>query len=179
MTTLRALALLAAHPGQAALAHGEAVPRGGGPRELPLLRAAALETLRLFPTTPLLLRESTAGTVWHGERVPPGTVFLLYAPYLHRAGPGAAYGDVFAPAHWTGGAAPGDPALVPFGAGPAGCPGENLVLLTVSCVLAALLRGHSHRLTSHPALNPLLPVPAALDPFALRFRVTPHADAGR
>jgi len=55
-----------------------------------------------------------------------------------------------------------------------GDPVENLVLLTVSTLLAALLERHTYSLASHPHLRASAPVPATLDHFALRFRV----DAG-
>lgn len=181
MATLRTLALLATHPAQAAEARAEV--RSGdpeaaaGPRELPYLRGCALESVRLWPTTPLILRESTQETVWRGGTLPAGTTFALYTPYLHRAEPAEPYGNSFAPQLWTeetGQEARANPALLPFSSGPAGCPGENLVLLTVSTLLAALTGEHTYTLASHPELRPSVPVPATLDHFALRFRV--HRD---
>ena len=172
IATLRALALLASHPDQAALVRGElAGYEPGIPQELPFLRACALESVRLFPTTPLLLRESTEETWWGGEPLPAGTTFVLYTPYLHRAEPAAPHSDSFVPHIWRDGEARTNPALVPFSSGPAGCPGENLVLLTVSSLLAALLHRHTYTLTSTPSLHPTRAVPATLDHFTLRFRV--------
>ncbi|WP_307843669.1 cytochrome P450 [Streptomyces sp. B15] len=129
-----------------------------------------------WPTTPLILRESTAQTSWEGGTLPAGTVFALHTPYLHRAEPAAPYGDSFAPRQWTeetGQEARANPALVPFSSGPAGCPGENLVLFTVSTLLAALVERHQYTLASHPQLRPSAPIPATLDHFALAFRVSP------
>ncbi|MEU5838875.1 cytochrome P450 [Streptomyces diacarni] len=177
MAAARALALLATHPREGEQARAEAL--GGtpaAPRELPYLRGCALESVRLWPTTPLILRESTTETSWEGGTLPAGTVFALYTPYLHRADPAGPYADSFAPRQWTeetGRQARANPALVPFSSGPAGCPGENLVLFTVSTLLAALLEGHGYTLASHPGLRPAAPVPATLDHFALRFRVHP------
>ncbi|NSC25004.1 cytochrome P450 [Streptomyces albus subsp. chlorinus] len=182
MATARALALLATHPREGERAREEA--RGGdpaAPRELPYLRGCALESVRLWPTTPLILRESTEETSWPGGTLPAGCVFALYTPYLHRAEPAAPYGDTFAPQQWTarsGRAARANPALVPFSSGPAGCPGQNLVLLTTSTLLAALLERHTYTLASHPGLRPAAPVPATLDHFALRFRVHPDPGSG-
>ncbi|MET9859189.1 cytochrome P450 [Streptomyces smyrnaeus] len=177
MATLRALAVLATHPEPAGQAHREATAgQPDTPRELPFLRGCALESVRLWPTTPLILRESTAQTSWEGGTLPAGTVFALYTPYLHRAEPAAPYGDSFAPRQWTeetGREARANPALVPFSSGPAGCPGENLVLFTVSTLLAALVERHQYTLASHPQLRPSAPIPATLDHFALAFRVNP------
>lgn len=58
--TFRALALVTAHPDTAEAARAE---MSGAP-ELPLLRASVLESLRLWPTTPLLLRDTTEETTW-------------------------------------------------------------------------------------------------------------------
>lgn len=180
MAAGRALALLATHPDEADRARAEALEgQPDTPRTLPYLRGCALESVRLWPTTPLILRESTEETSWEGGKLPAGCVLAVYTPYLHRAEPAAPYQDIFAPQQWTGEtgrAARGNPALLPFSSGPAGCPGENLVLLTVSTLLAALLERHRYSLASHPQLRPAAPVPAALDHFALRFRVHP---AGR
>lgn len=65
MTTFRALALLATHPEHAERARREIGSRQQStPRDLPFLRACVLESLRLWPTAPLVLRQSTEETVW-------------------------------------------------------------------------------------------------------------------
>ncbi|GAB2831634.1 cytochrome P450 [Streptomyces daliensis] len=178
MATMRALALLATHPEQATAAREEARAHDlAGPRELPYLRGCALESVRLWPTTPLILRESNQETTWRGGTVPAHTTFALYTPYLHRGEPAKSYGDSFAPHLWTeetAHEARANPALLPFSSGAAGCPGENLVLLTTSTFLEELLSHHAYTLASHPELRPTAPVPATLDHFALRFRV--HRD---
>ncbi|UNZ16341.1 cytochrome P450 [Streptomyces sp. 891-h] len=177
MATMRALAVLATHPQWAARAREEATAgEPDVPRELPLLRGCALESVRLWPTTPLILRESTARTSWKGGTLPAGTVFAVYTPYLHRAEPAAPYEDTFAPQQWTeetGRQARSNPALLPFSSGGAGCPGENLVLSTVSTLLAALVEQHQYTLASHPQLRASAPVPTTLDHFSLAFRVQP------
>ncbi|WP_241562454.1 cytochrome P450 [Streptomyces hoynatensis] len=171
--TLRALALLAAHEESAERAAREAAEGGpGGPWDLPFLRACVQESVRLWPTTPLLLRESTEDTRWRGTLVPRGTAFVAYTPYFHRAEPAAPYGDAFAPGIWLDGRAAGLPALVPFSAGPGACPGEDVVLLTASLWLAALLRRHRYALGPKGPLRPGRRIPATLDHFALRL--TPH-----
>ncbi|WP_445261024.1 hypothetical protein [Pseudonocardia sp. D17] len=70
-----------------------------------------------------------------------------------------------------------DPAIVPFSAGPAHCPGRELVLLTASTMLATLVGDLD--LTVRPAglLVPGRPLPGGLDPFTLRFAVRGRADA--
>ena len=48
--------------------------------ELPFLRSAVLESLRLWPTTPLLLRDTTAETTWENGTLPKGTGVLYRYP---------------------------------------------------------------------------------------------------
>ncbi|WP_461030387.1 cytochrome P450, partial [Streptomyces sparsus] len=177
MTVWRTLALLATHPAQAAEAQREI--RASREEELPLLpflRACATEAVRLWPTTPLILRESTEDTEWHGRTVPAGTLFVIYAPYLHRSDTAGPDKDRFAPESWLDGSARANTALVPFSAGPAGCPGEDLVLLTASSWLAAALDGRTWSLTHRTPqveLGPDQPLPAGLNPFGLGFAVRP------
>ncbi|MBP2471610.1 cytochrome P450 [Crossiella equi] len=167
IATFRALALLATHPEQElkALAEAEGAPEGSY-WELPYLRACVLESLRLWPTTPLLLREATEDTTLAGCRVREGATVVLFAPYLHRA-PAR-----FDPEIWLNGTADFHGALVPFSGGPAVCPGRNLVLLLTTQVLAALRRRHDFGLLSQADLLPDEPPPSVLDHFALRFSVT-------
>ncbi|MGK5532984.1 cytochrome P450, partial [Streptomyces sp. URMC 129] len=98
IATLRTLALLAGHPDAAARARAELTGADlAGPEPLPFLRACVLESVRLWPTTPLLLRESTEPTRWRGSAVPAGTAFVAFTPYFHRAEPAGPYGDSFTP----------------------------------------------------------------------------------
>lgn len=85
IATFRTLALLAAHPEQLERAWEE-IRRGNreGRRSLPFLRACVLESLRLWPTTPLVLRETTAETEWETGRMPAHTHVLIFAPFFHR-----------------------------------------------------------------------------------------------
>lgn len=62
------------------------------------------------------------------------------------------------------------PCPFPFNGGPGTCPGRELVLFTASTVLGKLLRRHDFRLSA-PALRPEA-LPAALNPFAVRFAVS-------
>ncbi|WP_116042605.1 cytochrome P450 [Amycolatopsis palatopharyngis] len=173
MVTMRALALLAAHPGEAERARSELSPREhDAAQELPFLRACALETVRLWPTTPLLLRRSTEESGWGTARLPGGTTMLIYCPYFHRDSEQLPFADKFAPGIWLDGSAKRYPALVPFSDGPARCPGRNLVLLVVSTLLGELLRNHDIGVESGPSLVPGR-LPATIDNFALRFSLIP------
>jgi cytochrome P450 len=153
MATFRALALLAAHP--------EPEP---GPA---FLRACVLESLRLWPTTPAILRDTTCETEWANGTVPAGSAILIFAPFFHRDERRLPYADAFAPEIWLEETGP-DPALVPFSAGPAECPGRNLVLLTTALALGTLLEAGAVRQTGGRRLRPGA-LPRTLSPFRLRF----------
>ncbi|MCC3762047.1 cytochrome P450 [Glycomyces sp. TRM65418] len=185
----RTLAVLAVHPGHRLAALNElAAEDPAEPAELPFLRACVLESLRLWPTTPLILRDSTAETRWGATRLPAGTSFVVYTPLFHRD-PARPYADRFAPDIWLDGTAREDPSLVPFSGGPARCPGRNLALFCATGALARLLREREWRLTSPSPLYTGRPAPATLDHFGLAFRpeparqpllgAAPHGDANR
>jgi cytochrome P450 len=173
MVTIRALALLAAHPAELERVRAEIADRDlGTPQDLPRLRAAVLDSVRLWPTTPLVLRDTSEPTTWEGGTLPPGTGMVIPAWFLHRDDQRRADAHRFHPEQWLDGSASEDPALVPFSAGPAVCPGRELVLFTASTFLAVLL---AQRTPSLPPPAPLAadrPLPGSLSPFTLRFRLT-------
>ncbi|GAB3223557.1 cytochrome P450 [Glycomyces halotolerans] len=174
ITLPRTLALLAVHRRHRLAAQLELASSGEeGPEELPYLRACVLETLRLWPTTPLLLRDGTAETDWGGATLPAGTGFMIYTPLFHRDGERLDYADEFRPEVWTDGTAQEEPSLVPFSGGAARCPARNLVLYCLSTALARILRGREYRLASDGPLYSSRPVPATLDPFGLEFVPAP------
>ncbi|WP_030547047.1 cytochrome P450 [Streptomyces albus] len=173
MTVLRTLALLATHPEEGGRARDEiAGTDPGGPRTLPFLRACVLDTVRLWPTTPAVLRQTTEDVEWRGRTVPARTTVLAHAPYFHRGDPYAPYADRFSPDMWLDGRARADPALIPFSGGPGVCPGENIVLLHTSTWLAAMLgEGLVYQLVSRLRPEPGRPLPATFNPFGVRFAV--------
>ena len=75
----RALSLLAADPGTAAIARDEAETSFP---DLPQLRAVMLESLRLWPTTPMILREARETTVWRNGTLDAGTSVLIFAQFF-------------------------------------------------------------------------------------------------
>lgn len=170
----RALALLAEHPEQRAHAHADAAE----PDRVhlrPYLRACVLESIRLWPTTPAILRDTTERTVWRtGAQefgIDAGAALLILAPAFHRDRQLLPFADAFVPDIWLDGRAEQYPQLVPFSAGPAECPGRNLVLFVTSTLLAHLLSGAEFRLRSRPRLDPGEPLPATLDNYRLEFTV--------
>ena len=165
MAAFQTLALLAAHPAQAQRARDD----------LTYTRACVLEAVRLWPTTPAVLRDTTAETFWEQGTLPAGTGLVIFAPFFHRDERRLRHADAFAPGQWLDGgppdgSPPGEYPLIPFSAGPAACPGRNLVLLLTSTLLAALLQdGRELRQLEPEPLERTRPLPGTLSPFRLRF----------
>ncbi|WOI63194.1 cytochrome P450 [Streptomyces fradiae] len=173
IAALRTLALLATHTPQDAQVRNEvAVTDLTEPHLMPYTRACVLESVRLWPTTPFLLREAVRDTSWGAGTLPAGTEFLIYTPLFHRDD-ALPYADRFAPEIWLDGTAQDTRGLFPFSAGPGACPGEDLVLFVTSTLLAALVERHSFLPDRPGRLRPDRPLPRTLDHFGLRFAVLP------
>lgn len=168
MTTYRALALLAAHPDQLQRAQQDIRSAAEGSKYLPLLRATLLEALRLWPTTPTILRQTTQNTEWETGTMPAGTTILIFAPFFHRDDQRLPYAHSFAPDIWLERPAAGGWPIIPFSAGPGVCPGSNLVLLLGSLVMAEVLRTRKLKLSEPTRLNPGN-LPATFDHYTMRF----------
>jgi cytochrome P450 len=169
MATFRSLALLASHPEHAKRARAEVHSHSGAARShMPFLRATVLESLRLWPTTPLVLRETTTPTSWRNGVMPARTGLIIFAPFFHRDNERLPYADRFAPELWMDGQTERSP-LVPFSDGPAICPGRHLVLLLTTAMLAELMGDSGVKLKAGARLEPDQPLPGTLNHFALRF----------
>ncbi len=85
MATFRALGLLTSHREFAATVREEitAVPKSAR-YDLPQTRATVLESLRLWPTTPLLLRETTQQVEWESSSLPANSTVVIFTPFFHR-----------------------------------------------------------------------------------------------
>ncbi|TDW84239.1 cytochrome P450 [Kribbella pratensis] len=111
------------------------------PEASPLLAhagAAMQESVRLWPTTLVILRQSHEDTEWRGRIAPAGTEFVIVSSVFHRDDDALDFANRFEPAVWLDGRADGSWPIVPFSEGPAGCPGRNVVLLTTSAAVSHL-----------------------------------------
>jgi cytochrome P450 len=165
MAAFRMLAMLALHPDAAARARARA--------SADFRRACILETLRLWPTTPAVLRQTRAETFWEVAALPAGAGLLIHLPYFHRDPSRIPYADRFVPDIWLDGRAEGWP-FVPFSAGPAICPARNLVLFLVSAWVEALMRDRDVFLPADTGLDPAK-LPATFDHFPLRLNLAASA----
>jgi cytochrome P450 len=178
---LRALAAIASHPAQREAVEAElqaadgagGLATGAGIVGLSYLRACLQDTMRLWPTTPLLSRETVVEVAWDGAIVPAGTQVLIVNTFHHRDHERLDYADRFAPDAWTEGDAGQEWAFNHFSHGPQGCPGTNLALLVGSTVLARLLTARDPRLLT-PGLDPARPLPHMLNVFGVRLALEPR-----
>lgn len=157
IATYRALALAAAR-GVAETAAGPA-----------LLRACLLEAVRLWPTTPAVLRETVRDVAFDDGILPKGTQVLVYVPFFHRDADTSPAAHGFAPELWLEPGPAAHRALIPFSAGPGLCPAHHLVPLMGSAVLAAILRRRRPVLRPPGLPAPDRPLPGTLDHFRLVF----------
>ncbi|MYS86244.1 cytochrome P450 [Embleya scabrispora] len=150
------LTLLAAHPGLADRARDEQVYRDAedprGIAEADHLRACVQESLRLWPTAPAILRDSTRDD----PLAPEGAAVAVISSFFHRDAQTLDFADRSTPDAWPDGRAEPARGIVPFSAGPAACPGRNLVLFTVTALLDTVLR----RTTDLDLADPVLPDPS-------------------
>jgi cytochrome P450 len=171
MTAFRALALLTTHAAERRRALLD-TERASNVDALPFLRACLLDTVRLWPTTPLILRQTSATTEWNGRQLPAGTGVLIFTPFFHRDPTRLPFADRFVPHMWLDElamAALPATGLVPFSAGPGICPGRQIVLLMTSVLVGELLRASDLRITAGQRPSPERPLPPTLDHFALKF----------
>ena len=99
-----------------------------------------LDTMRLWPTTPLFGRVTTRDVEFPGGQVlKANTQVLIDNAFNHRNAARLSYAHRFAPGEWAGGDA-GDSWLFNFFShGPQGCPGAGLSVFLGQAFLAKLL----------------------------------------
>jgi cytochrome P450 len=168
--TIRALALILAHPAaerrvrrelsQANLASAADVAR------LAYLGGCIHEAMRLWPTTPMIVREAAVQTLYAGEAIPAGTTLIIHNGLNHRDSQRDPYADWFAPERWADGTP--NSLYNHLSSGTQICAGYNLAIFLAQAVLASVLSQRRLALV-HPQLSPDRPLPHALDYFRVRF----------
>ena len=167
IATFRALALIASLPELQERVHKEAAATASDRR---LARAVFLDTVRLWPTTPALLREVTADHQLDGHAVAQGTGLIIFAPFFHRDDERLPYANQLNADLWLNQDAEPSSGLVPFSAGPVICPGHDIVPMLASLAMGALLLKAKIDLIE-PAINQAA-LPGSLDHFEIRLRLT-------
>jgi cytochrome P450 len=178
INAFRALALIAGHPEQGARVRQELELAGEEPSataiaELEYLEACLEEAMRLWPTTPLLSRETTRDTELNGATLPAGSQILISNVFNHRDTEAHEWADRFSPEQWIEGDAAEDWSFNHFSHGPQGCPGAWIALFVGKAVLAEILGRREVDLLD-PKLDPGRPLPSMLDFFRVRFELRPR-----
>jgi cytochrome P450 len=178
INTVRALALIVTHGDveravRREMAEGD--PRtSAGVDRLAFLEGCVQEAMRLWPTTPLLFRETTVPDVLEGVTVPARSPVLIPNSHNHRDRERVAIADTFSPAWWLKGER--EPLFNQLGGGAQVCAGRYLLMFLAKAVVATLLSGRRYTLV-RPALNPTRPLPYTFNYLRARFEASslePH-----
>ncbi|HLL85830.1 MAG TPA: cytochrome P450, partial [Thermoleophilaceae bacterium] len=135
---------------------------------LPYLEGCLSEAMRLWPTTPLLVRETTREVTLAGESLDEGTQVMIVNTFNHRDPETVDEADLFRPERWEGGGR--DLRFNHLSNGTQDCPGGPLVYLLGKAVLAHTLARYDVELVG-PPLDPGRPLPYMLDHFETRFKL--------
>ncbi|CAK8537863.1 unnamed protein product [Lathyrus sativus] len=112
-------------------------------QKLPYLKAVIKETMRLYPSLPILLpRETMKECEIEGYRIPNKTLVFVNAWAIHRDPEAWKNPEEFYPERFIGSDIDfkgQDFDLIPFGSGRRVCPGLNMAVATVDLLLANLL----------------------------------------
>jgi cytochrome P450 len=168
--TVRALAAILAHPWAEERVRREMAgsdletPRGID--QLKYVEACLQEAMRLWSTTPVLVRETLVQDRLGGATIPPATQVLIWNSFNHRDHERYPLADTFSPEAWESGRP--NPLLNHLSSGPQICAGVDLLLFIAKAVVATLLNQHRYVLV-RPALRPDRPMPYAYNYFEVVF----------
>lgn len=126
------------------------------------------ETMRLWPTTPLLVREAIRDTTLLGAKVEEGTPVMIVNAFNHRDEESLPDGARFRPERFEGGER--DYRFNHLSNGSQVCAGEHLAVFVGKAVLANVLERGEATL-ERPRLDLSAPLPHMLDFFDVRVRV--------
>ena len=127
------------------------------------------ETMRLWPTVPLLARETTRETTLAGERLDEGTQVMILNTFNHRDAEQVPNADRLDPERWSEGHR--DYRFNHLSNGTQDCPGGPLVLLLGKAVVGRVLERYRLSL-DQPRLEPGRDLPHMLNFFEMRFTLT-------
>lgn len=167
---VRTLAAIVAHPAVQVRVRDELAgadlesPQAIG--RLAYLEGCLQEAMRLWPTTPMLVREVVVPDRLGAAALPAGRQVVIWNAFHHRDRAAYPLADAFSPEAWSS----GRPSAVfnQVSSGPQVCAGLSLLLFVGKAVVAtALARGRYVLL--EPDLDPAGPLPYAFDHFRLRL----------
>jgi hypothetical protein len=133
------------------------------------IRALFLDTQRLWPTTPAILRDSVRPTNWHGATLPGNTGLVIFTPFFHRDDERHANAHSLDYAAWLD-ADPASRPFLSFSSGSGVCPGRQVVTLIATAWLSALLKQKLDLIHPKRLLQPNC-LPDSFNYFSIRLRV--------
>jgi cytochrome P450 len=135
---------------------------------LSYLEGVLEEAMRLWPTVPLIARETTRETTLAGEQLEEGTQVMILNTFNHRDPDQVSGADRLQPERWQN----GDRSyrFNHLSNGSQYCPGIPLVLLLGKAVIGRLLERHE-LILREPELEAGEPLPHMLDFFEISFDV--------
>lgn len=171
----RALAAIAADDSVLSRVRGEIdgldLSDPGGVDGLSYLGGCFQEAMRLWPTTPLLARETKRETTLAGEKLDEGTQVILLNVFNHRDAEHIEDANRLVPERWS--REEPDYRFNHLSNGAQDCPGGPLVLLLGKATLAQVLQRYNLRL-ERPQLPGGGDLPYMLNFFETRFSVSPR-----
>ncbi|MEY2483635.1 MAG: hypothetical protein QOK24_2163 [Verrucomicrobiota bacterium] len=168
--TMRTLALIVSYPRVEERVRQEIQKNGTqspeGIDELSYLEGCVQEVMRLWPTTPMLTRQTVQESVLAGNTIPSGTQIVILNGFNHRDWETDPDIGNFRPEFWLD--KPVDYRFNHLSNGTQVCAGKNLALFIAKAVIASLLLRGRYRLRK-PKLDPGEPLPFQYDDFATRL----------
>jgi cytochrome P450 len=147
------------------------IASAGGIDGMPYLEGCLQEAMRLWPSTPLIARETTRATTLAGEQIDEGTQVMILNTFNHRDTGAVPDADRFVPERWQAGER--DHRFNHLSNGTQDCPGGPMVLLLGKAVLAQTLARWELTLCE-PELEGGKEMPHMLDFFSIRFDARRH-----
>jgi len=135
---------------------GDRLPTLADLPNMPYTLQAFEESMRLYPSAPIVPRLTAKDTVLGGRHVPAGSRVLVNLYNIHRHPAHWPDPERFEPARFGADERKGQHrfAYLPFGAGPHLCIGKHFALMEAHLLLAALVQRYEFRhLPSHPVVN--------------------------
>jgi len=170
---VRTLALIVSHPAVESRVRGELRDRTVlSPADVDSLRyleGCVQEGMRLWPTTPFLVRQTIQEDLLADRKIPAKTQVLIMNNFNHRDWETVPFADKFNPDFWLKTNA--DYRFNHLSNGTQVCAGKNLAFFIAKGVLATFLRTGRYALT-RPPLHPDKPIPYAYNEFRVEFENT-------
>ncbi|WP_180985994.1 cytochrome P450 [Streptomyces sp. CB02959] len=147
--------------------------------KLRFLQQVMAETLRLHPSTWMLMRSPLTVVALGGHVLPAGSTVLFSIYALQRDPALYPHPEEFDPDRWAPDRAAQikRDAYIPFGAGVRGCAGEQFARAEMAVILAVMLRQYTLSPASGPPAKPivrLIPMPSAM-PLIVHRRPRGHS----